>query len=342
MAPRASITDVARLAGVSVGTVSHVLNHPDRVRPATQAKVARAIEELDFQVDANARSLVKGGTKTVGVLIPDLTNSLLIAVTLGAESVATEAGLVQLIADTGGKLEREVKYMDTFITQRAAGMLIALNDDANFAYLYSHFKGTIPTVVLNLAVPKELAYSVVSDSEYGGWLAASHLADIGRQRLVFVGGPSGLRQVSQQAEGYQRAVAERGLSHVRTINAQSFGRADGYAVGRALASEVKAGLVDGVVCASDLQAAGIVEALRAAGVRIPDQVAIVGYDNSQVAWDSRMPLTTIAPPGDGMGRAAMELLIAEMGAPHTGPYRSLVLQPTLIARSTTTSGVRTV
>ena len=334
---RASISDVARLAGVSIGTVSNVLNHPSRVRPATLDKVQRAVEQLNYRPDANARSLAEGASRTVGVLLPDLGNSLFVAAAHGAEEAAVHTGLVQMIANTEAELVRETRYLDTFIAGRAAGILLGLNDDNHYAALYAKFSGVIPTVLVNLAVSEAAACSVVSDNELGGWLAVSHLADIGRRRLAFIGGPEGLRPVRDREAGFRRAIEERGLTPVRIIKPEGVRRVDGYRAGQQLVADVQNRRIDGIFAATDLQAAGAIQALRVAGITVPDQVAVVGYDNNSAAWDSPIPLTTIAQPGVAIGKEAMRLLIQEIEHPDSHQHTASALEPTLILRASTGS-----
>ena len=293
---RPSIGDVAALAGVSSGTVSNVLNHPGRVSAATAEKVVRAMAMLDYVPDANARSLAAGSSRTVGIVLPDLSNSLFVDVARGAEAAAEDAGYSLMIANSDTRLDRETRHLRTFTQARVAGVLLTLNDSDHFAAIAGQTPRSAPTVMLNLAVPSSRFCSVAVDNEHGGWLATSHLVEVGRRRLVFVGGPAGLEPVRHRAQGFARAVSERGVRHVRTITPAGVNRADGWEVGRAIVDDVRAGLVDGVVAATDLLAAGIVQALASTpDVRVPDDVAVVGYDNNQAAWDSPIPITTIAP-----------------------------------------------
>ena len=338
---RPSIGDVAALAGVSSGTVSNVLNHPGRVSAATAERVVRAMAMLDYVPDANARSLAAGSSRTVGIVLPDLSNSLFVDVARGAEAAAEDAGYSLMIANSDTRLDRETRHLRTFTQARVAGVLLTLNDSDHFAAIAGQTPRSAPTVMLNLAVPSSRFCSVAVDNEHGGWLATSHLVEVGRRRLVFVGGPAGLEPVRHRAQGFARAVSERGVRHVRTITPAGVNRADGWEVGRAIVDDVRAGLVDGVVAATDLLAAGIVQALASTpDVRVPDDVAVVGYDNNQAAWDSPIPITTVAQPGEEMGREGMRLVIQEGHTADGHEHEAVVLAPSLVVRASSTQARR--
>lgn len=338
---RPGIGDVATLAGVSLGTVSNVLNHPQRVSAATAEKVHRAMEMLRYVPNANARSLAAGSSTAVGLIVSDLSNSLFVDVARGAESAAESAGFTLMIANSDTLLERESRHLRSFTQARVAGILLTLNDAAHFAAAVGDAPTSTPVVMLNLAVPTTQYCSVSVDNEQGGHLAASHLADTGRRRLVFVGGPAALAPVRDRERGFRRAVRERGLHHIDTLEPEGVNRADGWEVGTVLAERVRAHEIDGIVAATDLLAAGIVQALTATpGVTVPGDVAVIGYDNNQAAWDSPIPLSTVAQPGTEMGRLGTDLVIAEARSPETHPHRSEILTPTLVIRSSTAAGPR--
>ncbi|MEL7977979.1 LacI family DNA-binding transcriptional regulator [Isoptericola sp. F-RaC21] len=337
---RASIADVAVLAGVSLGTVSNVLNHPSRVSAVTAQKVARAMAKLDYVPDGNARSLAAGSNRTIGIVLPDLSNSLFVDVARGAEDSADRAGHALMIANSDTRLERESRHLRTFAQARVAGILLTLNDEDHYEAIVGDTPKNLPTVMLNLAVPVSRSCSVSVDNELGGWMATTHLIETGRRRLVFVGGPESLDPVRDRSKGFARAVGERSLQPVRAISPPGVNRADGWGVGTALVDEIRAGVVDGIFAATDLLAAGIVQALTAAGVQVPEDVAVVGYDNNQAAWDSPIPITTIAQPGEDMGRVGADLVLEEAQRRFEHQHRSLVLEPSLVVRASSRPSAR--
>jgi LacI family transcriptional regulator len=193
--------------------------------------------------------------------------------------------------------------------------------------------------MLNFNAPESRFCSASVDNELGGYLAARHLLDLGRRRLVFVGGPDELKPVHDRGRGYRRALREHGIGSVREVMPQRINRADGWEIGLGLAELVARGEVDGIFASSDLLAAGIVQALAGtSGISIPEDVAIVGFDNNQAAWDSPIPITTVSQPGEAVGRIGAELAQAEAAArsgPHT--HRSVVLAPELVVHRSTSA-----
>ena len=331
---RPSVDDVASLAGVSLGTVSNVLNHPDKVAAATRERVERAMAMLGYVPNTAARSLKFGSSRSIGLIVSDLSNSLFVDIARGAENGAEQGGLTLLIANSDAKIERESSYLTMFAESRVTGVLMTLNDAAHFAAVSRRAPAGIPLVLLNFSAPPSQYCSVDVDNALGGYLAAKHLIETGRRKLVFVGGPYELQPVVDRGKGFHRAVGEHPDVTSEVLTPEWINRSDGWAAGVQLAPRVAAGEVDGIFAASDLLAAGIVQALSAAtDVRVPEDVAIVGYDNNQAAWDSPIPISTIAQPGDDVGRLGA-MLLQEEAAHGTGPHEhsTIVLPPRLIAR----------
>jgi LacI family transcriptional regulator len=329
------IIDVAALAGVSPATVSNVCNHPERVAPRTIAKVERAIAMLGYVPNGAARSLAAGRSRSVGLILSDLGNSLFVDIARGAEQAASELGLSLLLANTDGKLESEDRYVSVFNESRVLGSLLTLNDERHFHELSARPISGQPLTLLNFHADTSRFCSAYIDNEAGGHLATTHLLETGRTRLVFVGGPSSLQPVNDRRTGFRRALTEVGLRAVDELAPRWINRADGWSIGRVLADRVASGEVDGIVAASDLLAAGIVQALaEAAGASVPTDVGVIGYDNNQAAWDAPIPLSTISQPGEELGRAGFGLLLDEVTTSPHG-HRAVRLEPMLVARRST-------
>ncbi len=338
---RARMEDVARLAGVARGTVSNVLNHPEKVADATRQRVVEAIRALDFVPDHRARALAAGRGSIVGMVVPDLMNSLFVDIARGAEQQAGEAGLHLLLANSDRRLDKELVYLDLYRRERVAGILFAPQPshahDVTLAVTLDRHDDTPMVLVNYTAGPDRCA--VTSDDERGGYLAARHLVETGRRRLAFVGGPMSLVPVRQRYDGVRRAVRETagavGLDTYRTAELRV---EDGRRAGLALAALPADERPDGVVAAADLVALGIVQVLLAeTGLRVPDDLGLVGYDNNRAAWESVVPLSTLAQPGEEMGRAATRLLQEEVRVAREGreahAHRRVVLEPRLVVRA---------
>ena len=333
--PRPSVEDVASLAGVSLGTVSNVLNHPDKVAAATRERVERAMVMLGYVPNTAARSLKLGSTKSIGLIVSDLSNSLFVDIARGAEAGAEHGGLTLLIANSDARIEREANYLAMFAQARVTGVLMTLNDAAHFAAVARRAPAGIPLVLLNFSAPVSQYCSVDVDNALGGYIATKHLIESGRRKLAFVGGPTELQPVVDRGKGFHQAVGENPDVSSEVITPEWINRSDGWSVGVQLAARVAAGEIDGIFAASDLLAAGIVQALTVAGhVRVPEDVAIVGYDNNQAAWDAPIPLSTVSQPGEQLGAAGLQLLAGELdGDAHEHSVVRLV--PEVVTRRST-------
>ncbi|GAA1504865.1 LacI family transcriptional regulator [Agromyces terreus] len=331
----AGIKDVAALAGVSIATVSNALNHRERVAAPTLDRIDRAIGMLGYIPNGAARSLAAGRTRSFGLILSDLGNSLFVDIARGAERAADERGLSVVLANSDGKLEREDRYVELFAETRVRGVLLTLNDASHFRAIVGRHAHGQPLVMLNFHDDSGRYCTASIDNEAGGHLATTHLLETGRRRIVFVGGPDTLQPVADRRRGFRRALASAGLDPIDEIAPTWVNRADGWQVGRRLAERVQRGEIDGVVAASDLLAAGIVQAMSEFGaISVPDSVGVIGYDNNQAAWDAPIPISTISQPGDELGFIGAQLLIDEVDEPDH-EHRAIRLAPELIVRRST-------
>lgn len=333
--PRPNMTDVARHAGVALGTVSNVLNNPEKVSERTRRKVSAAIAELGYIRNDAARSLAAGQSTTVGLVVADLGNSFFVDIARGTERLLRLSGMNVLIANTDVDPAREVQNLELFERSRVAGILFAPLDTplATAGTLPVH---STPTVLVNAPAPNPAYAGVAVDEIYGGSLAAQHLLDLGRRRFVFVGGPMFLSAVKDRYTGVAHTAAEGGAT-VSVIETTGLG----IRHGRVAAEEISSRdpyTYDAIMCASDLLAIGVIDGLRGQhGFDVPGDLLVTGYDDNHFASESAVPITTVSQPGEEMGRAAAELLLQEMsGAPTGSP--SMSLRPHLIPRRSTLGG----
>ena len=326
------MADAARRAGVALGTVSNVLNQPEKVSEHTRMRVHRAIEELGFVPNRAARLLAAGTSSTIGFVIIDLSNSFFLDMARGAEREAHEHGLSVLLADSDMQDGKQKTYLQLFNEERVAGVLLAPLPGTLTEMRAIRERGTRVVVLNDFAGADTCSVSV--DNELGGYTATRHLIQTGRRRLVFAGEHRGVGPLDERAHGAARAIAEtNGAVTMEFLPTHEVQVEQGREVGRLLAARPLGERPDGVVAAADLLALGIVQAMLADGVRIPDDVAIIGYDNNRSAWESVVPISTIAQPGEDMGHVATRLLLDELrsGADHV--HEHVVLKPTLIVRS---------
>ena len=326
------MADVARHAGVALGTVSNTLNNPDKVAEATRRRVLASIAELGFVRNDAARSLAAGSSSTVGLVLADLDNSFFVDIARGAESILRQHGMNLLIANTDVDPAREQRNLELFEESRVAGILIAPTPwvPGRLPAIRS-----TPLVYVNADPPDPSCSGVVVDERRGGYLAARHLIDLGRTRLAFVGGPFLLNAVSAREQGARQAVAEAPGVTLETIETRGINIPHGRQAAREIL-ERGSGTFDGLVAASDLLAVGCIQVFDGQpGFAVPADLAVTGYDNNHFVSESATPVSTIAQPGEEMGRVAAQLLINRITEPETSTARIVTLEPHLIARRST-------
>ncbi len=338
--PRASIRDVAALAGVSVGTVSNVLNHPDRVSSSTRERVTAAVDKLGFVRNESARQLRAGNSGMIGLVVLDAGNPFFTDVAAGAEQVITEAGYSLMLANSAEAPEREARHLDLFERIRAEGVLVSPVDAASGALARLRERG-MPVVLVDRRTELTDECSVSVDDVAGGRLATAHLLEQGHQRIAVVGGPESLRQVTERRAGAQEAVAGFADGNGRWARLEvaptaALTIAEGRRVGTELAARPAAERPTGVFALNDLLALGLLQSLTLAGLRVPQDVALIGYDDITFAAAATIPLSSVRQPRADLGRRAAELLLEEV-RPGDDPHehQHVIFTPELVARAST-------
>ncbi len=330
----ASIKDVATHAGVAVGTVSNVLNYPDRVSQRTKERVLRAIDELGFVRNDAARQLRAGHSRTIGLIVLDVGNPFFTSVVRAAEDAAALQGSAVLLGDSGHDAGREANYIDLFQEQRVQGLLISPVGDVTERLDLLRERG-VPTVLVDRLADEEKFSSVAVDDDAGGYLAARHLLDTGRRRLAFVGGSTSIRQVADRLQGARRAVKEEPEATLEVLVSEGQTVLAGRSVGNTLVERDRGELPDGIFCANDLLALGVMQSLTMTHTfRIPEDIALIGYDDIDFAVSAVVPLSSIRQPTEALGRTAIELLAEEVEAQYPR-HRAVVFTPELVVRQST-------
>jgi LacI family transcriptional regulator len=329
-----NMTDVARRAGVSVATVSNTLNRPEIVAPATRERVQAAIDELGFVRNTTARSLKLGVVNTVGLVLVDIGNSFFVDIARGAEVETQRHGMSLVLANADVDLTRQQHYVSLFDEARFSGILLAPLDAPLGRVEATRGHGR-PVVLVNYAA--EGFCGVLVDEERGGYLAARHLIELGRRRLAFMGGPLTLGAVAGRLRGARRAVEEADADvRLEHLGTHSLNPGEGRRVAGQVAAQPPGRRPDGLVAAADTLAIGCVQELTTVhGVRVPDDVAVTGYDDNHFALDGPIPITTVRQPGHAMGEVATGLLMAEIDGLSGHTHRTVVLEPALIPRRST-------
>ncbi|GIH22857.1 LacI family transcriptional regulator [Acrocarpospora phusangensis] len=323
------IRDVAERAGVSPGTVSNVLNRPEKVSAATRAKVEEAVRELGFVRHGSASTLRAGHSKTIGLSVIDIGNPFFTDVTAGVEEVASELGYAVILSNSAGSRTKEERNLLVLAEQRVRGVLITPSDEDPTRLDRLRDRG-IRVVLVDHPAHRADQCSVAVNDIVGGTTAVSHLLSGGAESIAYVTGPLTIRQCIDRRVGAERAL---GGAPLRVIEmAAMTPRAGQQAAAKMIA---EGDLPDAIFCANDLLALGMLRGLTHAGVRVPDDVALIGYDDIDFAAASAVSLSSIRQPTHQLGRVATELLLDECDHPDTHAHQQIMFQPELVIREST-------
>jgi LacI family transcriptional regulator len=329
------VRDVAAAAGVSLGTVSNVLNHPDRVTQATRTRVNAAIADLGFVRNESARSLRAGRSRTLAYVMLDAGNPFFTDVAKGIEQTAESVGMSLFLCNSDGRDERETAYLDLLVEQRVHGILITPVDPDDPRLSAAAERGT-PVVIVDRTSDDQDLCAVAVDDLLGGRLALEHLIDVGHRRVALVGGPLEIGQVRDRFDGAREAFVAAGLEpdDLVPIVTSALSVSEGRSAGERLSGLPASRRPTAAFCANDLLALGLLQQSIITGRRVPDDLAIVGYDDIEFAAAAAVPLTSVRQPREQLGRRAAELLLDEHErADHK--HERVVFEPELIARAST-------
>ncbi|KTS12513.1 LacI family DNA-binding transcriptional regulator [Microbacterium testaceum] len=325
------IKDVAAHAGVSVGTVSNVLNGRDTVSPGVVERVRAAIDALGYVRNDAARQLRAGRSRAIALVVLDVGNPFFAAVARGAEARAAADGYVVLLGSSGADADQERLYVDQFREQRVAGVLLTPADVGGDVVEHLAAAG-IPVVLVDEQTPGDEVCTVSVDDVEGGYLAVAHLLAQGRRLIAFVAGPLATRQVADRLAGARRAVAEVEGATLEIIETPAMTVLAGRAAGEELRE--RAARPDAVFAANDLLAVGVLQALTMlGGIRVPDDIALVGYDDIDFAAATVVPLTSVRQPAEALGSTAVDLLLRQLDGGVDPAERQVRFQPELVVRA---------
>ncbi|MGY1620356.1 LacI family DNA-binding transcriptional regulator [Geodermatophilus sp. SYSU D00691] len=330
-----TLRDVAEAASVHVGTASRALNPGSRgrVSRSTAERVLRVARELGYRPNPMARSLRTARTNTVGLVVPDLTNSLVAPLVRGAESVLAPAGYDAWIVNTDNDLDRERALVDSLLGKQVDGLIVATAslDDGWLAGL--HAEGVRMVLVKRLLAGASIP-SVTADNAAGVALAVDHLVGLGHTRIAHVAGPESLSTGAVRRRGYLQGLRDHGLPEDPrlVVSCPNSTEEEGA---RAMAALLDSGVeFTAVIAAHDRSALGIYDVLAARGLRCPDDVSVVGFNDMPLMDKMHPPLTTVRVGHHEMGAEAGRLLLDVFAEPDR-PARAVLLRPTLVVRSST-------
>jgi LacI family transcriptional regulator, galactose operon repressor len=321
--------DIARAAGVSQATVSNVLNRPELVAPETVLRVREVMEKLGFVVNDSARSLRAGRSRTLGVVTLDLSNPFWGEVTRGIEAVASEHGLPVLFGASEEDPAKELQFLRLFEEHRVGSILLSSVDVNSRKLREMHRRGT-KVVILDQSDPKDHYSSVTFNHVAGARLVAEHLIRYGHRRIAFLNGPHSVPWCRARAQGLREGLAACGVDPeeavleftIKSMTAQSAEPA----VGTVLASGFEP---TAVFCVNDMVALGVLKVLSQRGIHVPEDLSIVGFDDSYFSSLLSPALTTVRQQPYELGKKATEMVMAL--APGAAPV-TYVFEPEIMLR----------
>ena len=320
---------VARVAGVSKSLVSMVTRGEEGVSDESRKAVLEAIDELNYRPNVMAQSLVQRRTRILGVMISDLRNPFFGAVVSGIQARAGELGY-RVLFNTGDRTPgMEESAIENLLELRVDGLILASPRVADAVIIRAGH--TVPVVVLNRHMTDDSSDSVTNDNIAGARLAVEHCLSFGHHRIAFIKGGAGAG-ARTRSEGYLSAMREFGLTEHIVMVEGGHTEEGGYRGAQGLLKMKP--LPTAIFASNDLCAIGAMNALEEAGLKIPDDVSLVGYDNNSLAALRHVSLTTIDQPGGDMGRSAVERLAERINGRRTTPHHDVVA-PSLVVRSTT-------
>lgn len=311
MSDTPTIHDIAKFAGVSLATVSRVLREPEKVTPARRSRVREAIAHFNYVPNAMAQQLRRPGFRTILVIIPEISNLFFAEALKNIENVAHQLGCRVLIGETQRKQERLDHYVE-LVTSRVADGLILFGSLWPSVLRDSFDAGSplpFPLVLAEGSVYGPNCPRVKIDNIRSGEMAVRHLLASGRKRIAMISGPLRYTVSTDRLEGYQRALSEAGMEQrADWVVVGNFSMESGYEAMASLLERPE--WPDGVFCASDEMAIGAQAAIREKGLRMPDDIALVGFDDMRFAAYASPPLTTIRQPAAQLGEAAVRMMQA--------------------------------
>lgn len=330
---RTSITDVAREAGVAVGTVSNVLNRPHLVAPATRERVEQAIEKLSFVPSGAARQLRAGTITTVGAILLDIRNPFFTEVARGIEDRLTLDDHTLMLASSDDEIDRQARYLRLFEEHGVIGLLV-VPVTRDLEPLRQVQRRGVRVVLLDSPPSEPELSSVAVDDEAGGALAGQHLLAQGHRRIVMLNGSHDIPQCADRYAGLCEAVRDAGLDPAEVVSEVQIGSLDAAGGDAAMAGLVGAGTPpEAVFAVNDLVAVGVQRHLRrVGGTALLQRTALVGYNDIDIAAELALPLTSVRQPTHEVGYRAAELLLAGPDA----PVEHVVFTPELVVRASST------
>lgn len=325
-----TIKDVAREAGVSLGTASQALRGRPSVREETRRRVTAVAARLRYQPSAVARGLVTRRTNTIGLLISDLTNSFFIRAVRSIEAAAQAHGYTVILCHSDEEPSKEAAHLRVLMERRVDGIILATTAATREAFREVRRQG-IPLVFFDRPVPGVAASSVMVDGREGGRLAAEHLLGLGHRRIAIIHGPLLRAHGARRLQGYREALQRAGIPEdPGLVREGTFKPDSGYALAHSLLDRAPGPTA--LFCTNNLLTLGALRAVQERGVCIPRDLSLLGYDDMEWWGLTHPPLTVVAQPVHDVGQEAVRLLLRHMERGGRGRAQHVVLKPELVVR----------
>jgi LacI family transcriptional regulator len=326
-----TIYDIAKVLNVSPATVSRGLKDHPSIRKDTKKRILDAAAKMGYQQNTFASNLRRKQTNTIGIIIPRLNSYFMSAVIAGMEKVANNAGYNLIISQSQESVKKEIESVTTMYNSRVDGLLVSLaSDTKNTNHFETLLKKNVPLIFFDRVMEHAACTSIVIDNRRAGYDATCHLLEQGSRRIVHIAGNLARNVYQDRLSGYKQALMENDIKPN-----------DEYVISNILSDEAGAEaakqilamnpLPDGIFTANDTSAVGCIRALKEAGIKIPEQIAVVGFNNDPISKVIEPNLTTVQYPGEQMGEVAATTLIAKIKTP-SASVNTIVLRHELIIR----------
>jgi|YelNatPaOPRAMG01_1025707.scaffolds.fasta_scaffold02505_22 LacI family transcriptional regulator len=327
---RANIQEVAKLAGVSPSTVSRALNGFPGISEKTRIRIIEVAKKLNYKPNYRGQVLTSRSTKTIGLLITDITNPFFPEVVRGAEETSNEAGYTILLGNTSESEEKETNYLEFFSRGPVDGVIISASRISNEQIISLAEEG-LPIVVINRVFEHPSISYVATDMVKGGYLATMHLIRLGHSKIALINGPHHSEAAEKRLEGYKMALREEGIDYNPELVSYNVPIAES-AYKEVIKLFYSKDPPTAIFAYNDLMAFGVINAAKELGIKIPEELSIIGFDDIFFSSFTDPPLTTIRQQKKDLGQKAVELLFKLM----KGERECLLLEPELTIRGTTT------
>jgi LacI family transcriptional regulator, purine nucleotide synthesis repressor len=326
----ANIKQVAAQAGVSTTTVSHVINDTRFVANETRERVFAAMESLNYAPSLVARSLKVKETNSIGMLVTTSSNPFFAEVVRGVERYCFEQGYNLMLGNTEGQTETALSYLKMMLRKRVDGLLIMCSEGQQEVFKQLDWLDNLPVVVMDWGLDSDRVDLIADNSHLGGYLATRHLIALGHRDIGCIMGPAGRAPATQRLAGFEQAMGEAQLTVLpEWLQAGEFDCASGFNAMQTLLAQPER--PSALFVFNDMMAMGAISAIHQAGLKVPEDISLVGYDNVELAQYLSPPLTTINQPKEALGRLAVTRLLARINGQQI-ENRLITLEPDLVIR----------